>query len=236
MGIARRLSALMKQSSVEREIDEELRSHLEMAAEENRQRGMTKEDARRKAMRDFGGVTQVRERYRMREGLPWIENLRRDMGYALRQMRKSPGFAAVVALGPRVTPRTPAWRNCPRWLTPITTALVSSCPTRSPDTVTVEVSALRSACLNCTLASDAPFDLAVSAYGAVSALSRLLASSEAISAPVGIAIVTPGRTRRSTVNPQGRSPRSRNASITLPTFFLDTLPVGSNRFLSWRKP
>jgi predicted permease len=80
------------------DLDEELRSHLEMAAEENRQRGMTKEDARRKAMRDFGGVTQVRERYRMREGLPWIENLRRDMGYALRQMRKSPGFAAVVVV------------------------------------------------------------------------------------------------------------------------------------------
>src|ERR1700727_2325517 len=42
--------------------------------------------------------------------------------------------------------------------------------------------------------------------------------------------------RRATGKPEGRSPRWRNASITLPTFFLDTLPVGSNRFLSWRKP
>jgi putative ABC transport system permease protein len=47
-------------------------------------------------LRQFGGITQVRERFREREGLPWLENLRRDAGYALRQMRKSPGFAAVV--------------------------------------------------------------------------------------------------------------------------------------------
>jgi putative ABC transport system permease protein len=47
-------------------------------------------------MRDFGGVTQVRETVRMREGWPFVENLRRDVLYALRQMRKTPGFAAVV--------------------------------------------------------------------------------------------------------------------------------------------
>jgi predicted permease len=51
-----------------------------------------------KALRDFGGVTQVREAVRLREGWPWVENLRRDVGYALRQMRKDPGFAAVVVV------------------------------------------------------------------------------------------------------------------------------------------
>ncbi|MGC2636298.1 MAG: ABC transporter permease [Acidobacteriaceae bacterium] len=78
------------------ELDEELRAHLEMATEENRRRGMSALEARRRAMREFGGVTQVRERFREQEGLLWLENLRRDAGYALRQMRKSPGFAAVV--------------------------------------------------------------------------------------------------------------------------------------------
>jgi hypothetical protein len=79
-------AALLRGRMPESELDEELRSHLEMAAEENRRRGMPDEEARRKAMRDFGGVTQVREQYRMREGLPWVENLRRDVSYALRQI------------------------------------------------------------------------------------------------------------------------------------------------------
>ncbi len=78
------------------DLDEELRAHVEMAAEEHRARGMSEAEARTAALRSFGGVTQVREQYRLREGLPWIENLRRDVGYALRQMRKSPGFAATV--------------------------------------------------------------------------------------------------------------------------------------------
>jgi predicted permease len=80
----------------DRELDAELRSHVEMATEENRRRGMPEDEARRQALRSFGGVTQVRERFREREGLPLVENLRRDVQYALRQMRKSPGFAAVV--------------------------------------------------------------------------------------------------------------------------------------------
>ncbi|HEY1499960.1 MAG TPA: ABC transporter permease [Acidobacteriaceae bacterium] len=91
-----RVAAMFRRRSLDRETDAELRSHLEMAAEEHRRRGMSEDEARRKALRDFGGVTQVRERVREREGVLWVENLRRDMGYALRQMRKSPGFAAVV--------------------------------------------------------------------------------------------------------------------------------------------
>jgi putative ABC transport system permease protein len=93
-----RIWAMLRRKKLDRELDDELRSHLEMAAEENRRRGMNTEEARRKAMRDFGGVTQVRETVRMREGVPFIENLRRDGLYALRQMRKSPGFAAVVII------------------------------------------------------------------------------------------------------------------------------------------
>jgi putative ABC transport system permease protein len=93
-----RILALFRRRALDRDLDEELRSHLEMAAEENRKRGMSHEEARRRAMRDFGGVTQVRETVRMREGVPFVENLRRDVAYALRQMGRAPGFAAVVII------------------------------------------------------------------------------------------------------------------------------------------
>ncbi len=96
--VVSRWLAMFQWKKLDRDLDDELRSHLEMAEEENRRRGMNTEEARRKAMRDFGGVTQVRETVRMREGFPFVENLRRDVGYALRQMRKSPGFAAVVII------------------------------------------------------------------------------------------------------------------------------------------
>lgn len=90
--------AMFRRNRLDEELDDELRAHLEFAAEENRKRGMSEEEARRAAMREFGGVTQVRETVRLREGLPLLEDLRRDMLYALRQMRKSPGFTAVVVL------------------------------------------------------------------------------------------------------------------------------------------
>jgi predicted permease len=91
-----RLLAPFGRRDADAELDEELRAHVEMAAEENRRRGMTDDEARREALRSFGGVTQVREQFREQEGLLWLENLRRDAGYALRQMRRSPGFAVVV--------------------------------------------------------------------------------------------------------------------------------------------
>jgi putative ABC transport system permease protein len=91
-----RIAAIFRRRKLDREMDEELRAHLEMAAEEYRTRGLSEGEARRMALRDFGGVTQVRETVRLREGLPWVENLRRDVLYALRQMGRAPGFAAVV--------------------------------------------------------------------------------------------------------------------------------------------
>jgi putative ABC transport system permease protein len=93
-----RIWAMLRRGKLEVELDEELRTHLEMAAEEHRRRGMSEGEARQAAMREFGGVTQVREMVREREGVLWVEHLRRDVVYAMRQMRKSPGFAMVVVL------------------------------------------------------------------------------------------------------------------------------------------
>jgi predicted permease len=93
-----RILALFRRRVLNRDLDAELRAHLEMAAEENRRRGMGADEARMAALRDFGGVTQVRETVRVREGVLWVENLRRDVLYAVRQMRRSPGFATVVVL------------------------------------------------------------------------------------------------------------------------------------------
>ena len=96
--VASRVAAMFRRRTLGEETEEELCAHLEMAAEEHRRRGMGEDEARQKALRDFGGVTQVRERVWEREGLLWAENLRRDALYAMRQMRRSPGFAAVVVM------------------------------------------------------------------------------------------------------------------------------------------
>jgi macrolide transport system ATP-binding/permease protein len=98
MGIARRLSALMKQSSVEREIDEELRSHLEMRAADNVARGMTKEEASRDARLRFGNPVVVKESVHAMDVALGIESFFADLRYALRGCLKNPGFTVVAVL------------------------------------------------------------------------------------------------------------------------------------------
>ncbi len=98
MGIVRRLSALMKQSRVEREIDEELRSHLEMRAADNMAQGMTKEEASRDARLRFGNPVVVKENVQRMDVALGVDSLFADLRYALRGCLKNPGFTVVAVL------------------------------------------------------------------------------------------------------------------------------------------
>ena len=91
-------AAFFRSKKLDADLDEELRGHIDLAIEENRARGMNETQARNAALRAFGGITQIRETYRVQRGLPWLEQAVRDIRYAARQLRKSPGFALTAIL------------------------------------------------------------------------------------------------------------------------------------------
>ena len=98
MGMLGRLRNLFRRKRVDAEIEAELRSHLEMAAEDAVRSGMNEEEAQRAARLRFGNPQVMRERTAGADAALWMEGLWRDVKYALRQLRKAPGFAATVVL------------------------------------------------------------------------------------------------------------------------------------------
>jgi putative ABC transport system permease protein len=82
-------------------LSEELGTHLDLLTDDHIARGMTPEDARLAARKAFGGIDQVRARYRDQRGLPSIESLLQDIRFAFRLLRRDRGFAltAVLVLG-----------------------------------------------------------------------------------------------------------------------------------------
>jgi predicted permease len=93
-----RLRGIFLKRRLERDLEEEIRSHLEMQIEENVRQGMNSEEARRAALRKFGGVEQVKEVYRDRRSFPLVESILQDLRYAVRTFKKSPGFMTVTVL------------------------------------------------------------------------------------------------------------------------------------------
>jgi predicted permease len=93
-----RLLGLFLRRKLERELEEEIRSHLEMQIEDNLRQGMSLEDARRAARLRLGGVEQVKEAYRDKSRLGWIENLWQDLRYGVRMLVKNPGFTLIVVI------------------------------------------------------------------------------------------------------------------------------------------
>ena len=93
-----RLSSLFRRTRLERELDTELRYHIDMLTEQNIARGMAPEAARREAQRVFGTVAGIKDDVRDRWLSRFVEVAAQDMRYGMRSLRRNPGFALVIII------------------------------------------------------------------------------------------------------------------------------------------
>jgi predicted permease len=93
-----RLRSLFRWAQADRELDDELRDHLERATEEYIAKGMAPEKARRRARLDLEGIEQTKEECRDARGVNWVQDFVQDLHYGVRTLRKSRGFAAAAIL------------------------------------------------------------------------------------------------------------------------------------------
>jgi putative ABC transport system permease protein len=97
-GWNRLIGTLFRRSAEDADLADELHSHIQLLAEENIRRGVPPEEAHRRARLQFGSVESTKESYRDQRGLPAFDTLAQDLRYAIRGIRRNPGFATFAIL------------------------------------------------------------------------------------------------------------------------------------------
>lgn len=93
-----RTIAFFHKPKLDADLEAEVSAHLDLAIEENLRQGMSREEARRRALVRFGGVQQAREYQRASRGLPWVDVLIQDLRFTFRTLRRDTAFAVIAVL------------------------------------------------------------------------------------------------------------------------------------------